>query len=161
MPRRKVRNPVAGMLLTLGETFIIGLGLCLPTFVIPVPELDFIYLGFAFLAAGVVAGRETIAGFMGFLGAFVGGAAAAGLWVSLVGATALSVSLPLPSQDLLIPLFFGVLAGVGGTITGRLAVRRVEHMADQPPDHRTCERCGSRVGLAARTCWSCKAVLRA
>ena len=83
VPRRKIRNPVTGMLFTLGEAFVIGLGLCLPTFIIPVPELDFIYLGFAFLAAGVVAGRETIAGFMGFLGAFVGGAAAAGLIVGL------------------------------------------------------------------------------
>ena len=153
-----LRNPMAGTAITLGEALVLGLGVCLPTLLIPIFELRLLYLGFAFLFVGMVAGRESIAGFLGFAGAFVGASLATGLWFALLGW--LGMPLPLGGWDLLVAVAYGAFGGAGGTITGKLGIRRLQRMVDRVPRNRTCDRCGSRVGLASRKCWSCKATLR-
>ena len=153
-----VRNPMTGTLATLGETLALGFGVCLPTLLIPIFELRLLYLGFALLLVGMVAGRESIAGFLGFAGGFVGASLAAGLWFAVLGW--LGTPLPLGGWDLVVMTAYGALGGAGGTITGKLGIRRLQRMVDRVPRNRTCDRCGSRVGLASRKCWSCKATLR-
>ena len=153
-----VRNPLTGTLMTLGEASVLGLAVCLPTLFLPIFELRLLYLGFAFLFAGLVAGRESLAGFLGFAGAFVGASLAAATWFAVLGW--LGTPLSLGGWDLLVMIAYGALGGAGGTITGKLGIRRLQRMVDRVPRNRICERCGSRVGLTARKCWSCKATLR-
>ena len=76
---------MTGTVVTLSETLDLEFGECLPTLLTPIFELRLHNLGFAFLLVGMAAGRERIAGFLGFAGAFVGASLATGLWFALVG----------------------------------------------------------------------------
>lgn len=154
----RVRNPMAGTLVTLAESLGVGFALCIPTIFIPIFELRLLYLGFAVLGTGFLAGRASIAGFLGFAGAFIGTFLAIYIWLSIAGW--LGAPLPLWGLDIFFALGFGALGGLGASATGALGVRRVERMIASAPKTRTCERCGSRVGIAARKCWSCRATLR-
>jgi len=166
-----VRNPILGVAVTLGKSLGYGLVACAPMVLLPflvglrLPfELQLVYLGFAFFFVGVLAGRASIVGFLGFIGAFLGMAFAATVWFtvlpSFVALSGLTSAFPLPGWELPVAFLLGAIGGLGGMVTGKLGLRRVQHIAATVPKTRKCERCGSRVGLAARKCWSCRATLR-
>lgn len=149
---------MSATLVTLGGSFAGGFAVALPSLLIPIFELRLIYLGFALLATGALAGRASLAGFLGFAGGFIGTSLAAMFWLTVAGY--LGFTFPLTGWDLPFALALGALGGAGAAATGALGVRRVERLVGEAPKTRTCERCGSRVGIAARKCWSCRATLR-
>jgi len=166
-----VRNPILGVTVTLVKSLGYGLVADLPMVFLPfligldVPfELQLFYLGFAFFFLGAVAGRSSIVGFLGFVGAFLGLAFAALLcWTvlpSLYALLGLTVAVPPPAWEVPLAFLLGGVGGLGGMVTGKLGLRRVQHIAENVPTLRKCDRCGSRVGLSASKCWSCRATLR-
>lgn len=160
----EVHNPISGMAVTLGKSLGLGLLVCIATLFLPAAELQLVYLGFAFFFVGVFAGRASIVGFLGFVGALLGTALAAILWFTVLPSflplPGFASPFPLPGWELPLVFLLGAVGGLGGMVTGKLGLRRVEQIAATVPKSRTCERCGSRVGLAARKCWSCRASLR-
>jgi ribosomal protein L40E len=140
----RVRNPLAGFVITifaaLGFSFIIGV----PILFFPQPELVYFYLPFALFGIGMYAGRS---GFLGALG-FVGGTIVPQGW-------------PLWPSGLafLLDAAFGAACGLGGLVAGKLGLRRIERMSETGLKMRRCLKCGAKVGVAARKCWSCRAYL--
>ncbi len=149
---RKLRNPLSGFAITilgsLGLTFLMSLPILWPT-LLPI-ELRMIILAFVVFAMGAVAGRSSLLGFMGFVGAFVGGFFGAVLGQYLFAPT---------GWEFLLALGFGAACGLGGLVTGKLGLRRVASAVRHMPQSRRCMRCGARVGLSATKCWSCRAYL--
>lgn len=146
----KFRNPLHGLVLTvlvsLGVTFLAGIGvLFLPFF-----ELRLFVLGFIALGAGILGGRTSLLGFIGLCGSFLGGFLGAFLLQSLFWPT---------GWEVLFALGLGGIAGLGGLITGKLGPRRAAQDLETMLRSRRCPRCGTRVGLSASRCWSCRAVL--
>jgi len=146
----KVRNPLAGLALTLLGSFGLCMVVAIPALFIPYFELRIFYLALVVFGVGILAARASFLGSLGFAGSITGGFA--GLW--------LFQTLFWPnSWQFLLALGLGALCGLGGMVTGKLGLRKVERMAEELPKSRRCQRCGVRVGVAARKCWSCRAYL--
>ncbi len=146
----KVRNPLAGFALTI--LWALGLS-ALVTFActfIPFLEFRLFFLGFALFGAGALAGRQSYLASLGFVGGYLGGFV--GLYV---------VQMFFWWNPWLFPMTAALAAacGLGGAMTGKLGLRRLERAAQAASKTRHCPRCGSRVGPTARKCWDCKAYL--
>jgi len=148
-----VRNPLSAFLVTIIAAFGLSILVAIPILFIPKEmfELRLFVVALGVFGVGAVAGRSSIIGSMGFVGALVGG---------FFGTLAFQMFL-WPTGDWLYPLSlcFGALCGLGGLITGKLGLRRVEKIVQSMPQARRCQRCGAKVGLTARKCWSCRAFL--
>lgn len=152
---RRTLNPLRALFGTIGRSAAFGVLLALPTLILPflgLPfwELQAYLLSFLFLAAGFLAGRAAIAGFLGASGAWVGGTLSAFLFQSVFWS---------PGPNVLLVAAYGGLCALGGAIAGKMDSRRLEIALREQPRNRLCTRCGSRVGLIARKCWSCKSHL--
>ena len=145
-----VRNPLVGFALAILEAALLsGLAGFASTF-IPYTEFRLFFLGLALFGAGLFAGRKTYLGSLGsvagYLGAFVGLYVAEQLfWTN-------------PWMELL-ALGLALAAALGGFVTGKLGVIRLDRVRSVRPGPRRCRNCGARVGLSAHKCWSCKASL--
>lgn len=163
MPRpsmAEARNPLSALgvtiVVTTAITFFAGLILILiPMYVIPVIELRVFelrvfILGFIAFGAGIVAGRSSLIGLIGFTGGFLGG---------FVAAVLLQLFLWPTGWELILSLALGAIAGGGSLITAKLGFRGLETILGSMRPTRRCPRCNSHVGLNARKCWSCRAIL--
>ena len=152
-----VRNPLSGLALTilgaLGLSFLVGL----PILFLPAREIGLLYLPFVLFGIGMFAGRSSYIGFMGFAGATLGAFVGMYAFRSLF----LPTGWPMwPSGwGILLDVGFALACGLGGLATGKLGLRRIERMTAHGPKVRRCRRCGAKVGLTARKCWSCRAYL--
>lgn len=146
----KVRNPLVGLALTLLAAFGLSALAAVPILFIPYIELSLFYLALVMFGAGILAGRASFLGSLGFAGSIMGGFAGLLLFQAFFWSNA---------WQYLLALAFGALCGLGGMVTGKLGMRRVTRLAETLPKLRRCQRCGARVGLAARKCWSCRAYL--
>ncbi len=147
---KAVRNPLSGFVLTILSALGLSVLASVPVLFVPYVELQVVILGFVMFAVGVVAGRWSLLGSMGYVGAFVGG---------FFGFLAFQFLLWPTGWEYLLALLYGAIGGLGGAVTGKLGLRRVEKMVQSMPKSRRCQRCGARVGLSARKCWSCRAYL--
>ena len=152
-----VRNPLVGFGLTNlaagGLSFLVGV----PILFLPAPELVLFYLPFALFGVGVFAGRTTFLGSLGFLGSTIG----AVLGVYLVQILFMPGGWPMwPLEwEFLMTLGFAAACGLGGFASGKLGLRRIERTVDNAPKMRRCLKCGEKVGISARKCWSCHSYL--
>lgn len=153
MAQGPVRNPLAGFALaSLASALLSAVaGWASMTF-IPYTEFRLFAAGFALVAIGAVASRRVFLGSLGFVGAYLGG------FLGFYFAELLFW--PNPWQEL-IALGIGLAAGLGGFISGRIGVLKLDRMRKFAPAPRRCRKCGERVGESARKCWSCKASLPA
>ena len=153
----RVRNPLAGFAITifasLGFSFIMGV----PILFFPQPELVYFYLPFALFGIGMYAGRS---GFLGALG-FLGGTIGSFVGVYLFQSTFVPQGWPMwpAAWAFLLDAAFGAACGLGGLVSGKLGLRRIERMSETGLKMRRCLKCGAKVGVAARKCWSCRAYL--
>lgn len=152
-----VRNPLAGFGITicvsLGLSFFAGLGVR----ILPQPELVYLYLPFALFGIGMFAGRGGFLGSVGFVGATIG---------AFIGTYAVQLLFipwgwPMWPADwtVLLTLAFGAACGLGGLVMGKIGLRRIDRLSEHGPKMRRCLRCGVKVGVAARKCWSCRGYL--
>ncbi|HKZ99227.1 MAG TPA: hypothetical protein VJ326_06530 [Thermoplasmata archaeon] len=153
----KVRNPLASLALTILGAFGGSIVLSIPMLFLGYVGLDYFelelfILAFAAFGSGLLAGRASLLGSMGLVGCLLGGFVGFLLFQMFLWQTGTGL-------DFLLSLALGGLCGLGGFSTGKLAVRRVERAIQDLPKLRKCQRCGTRVGLTARRCWSCKAFL--
>jgi len=151
----RLRNPLTSLLLTILAAAGLAALVAVPVLVFPwvglkVFELQVFYLGFASFMAGMLAGRASFIGSMGLVGALLGGFVGILVFQFIIWPTGL---------EYFLALGMGGLSGLGGLVTGKLGVRRVQRAIQELPELRRCQRCGSRVGLSALRCWSCKAYL--
>lgn len=152
-----VRNPLAGFGLTivgaLGLSFLVGF----PILFLPDRGLIYFYLPFALFGAGFFAGRTTFLGSLGFIGGTMGG------FLGLYAFQSLFMQKGWPflpvGWTVLITFAFGAACGLGGLATGKLGLHRIERMSAHAPRMRRCPKCGAKVGVAARKCWSCRSYL--
>ena len=152
-----VRNPFSALIVTIlsamGLTFLVGV----PVTFLPYIELQLLVMAFAAVAVGAVAGRSSLIGSMGFVGALVGGFFGSFLFLLVVAEPYffwITTGWELP-----IALAIGALCGLGGLLTGKLGLRRIERALGAMPRSRRCSKCGAKVGITARKCWSCRAYL--
>jgi ribosomal protein L40E len=153
-----VRNPLSAFIVTILGALGLSIVSAIPTLFIPVLlgpsfELQLIVLSFVLVGVGAVAGRSSIIGSMGFIGAFVGGFGGILLFQMIPGLWATA------GWEFMLALYLGALCGVGGLLTGKLGLKRVEKIVSAMPQTRRCQRCGAKVGISARKCWSCRAFL--
>jgi ribosomal protein L40E len=156
----EIRHPVAGFVITiLGSTGLSFLAALPLLFLTPLTqrEIVYFYLPFALFAVGMFAGRSGFLGSLGFIGATMGG------FIGTYAFQALFIprGWPLWPADwtILLTLAFGAACGAGGLAMGKLGMRRVEQITQRAPKMRRCLKCGAKVGMAARKCWSCRAYL--
>ena len=158
MPRpsmAEARNPLSALAVTIAVTtaitFLAGLILIfIPVFELTIFELRVFILGFIAFGAGIVAGRSSLIGLIGFTGGFLGG---------FVAAVLLQLFLWPTGWELILSLALGAIAGGGSLITAKLGFRGLETILGSMRPTRRCPRCNSHVGLNARKCWSCRAAL--
>jgi len=152
-----VRNPLAGFGITicvsLGLSFLAGL----PVLILPQREIVYFYLPFALFGVGLFAGRGGFLGLVGFVGATLG---------AFIGTYAVQLLFvpqgwPMWPADwtVLMTLAFGAACGLGGLVMGKIGLRRIDRLSEHGPKMRRCLRCGAKVGIAARKCWSCHGYL--
>lgn len=152
-----VRNPLAGF----GITIFAALPLCflvgIPFLFLPQAELVYFYLPFALFGVGMLSGRSGFLGILGFVGGTLGGFVGIYLFQSLF----VPQGWPIWPAGLaiLLDLAFGAICGAGGLVMGRLGLRRIERISEHAMKMRRCLKCGAKVGIAARKCWSCRAYL--
>ncbi len=146
-----LRNPLAGFALAILVSAILSGIVGYATTYIPYVEFQLFFLGFALFAVGVFAGRRTFMGTLGFVGSYLG--AFVGLYISelLFWVNA--------SNPEIMALVFSLAAGLGGLVTGKLGLVRLDRIRHITPGLRRCQACGARVGASAHKCWSCKATL--
>ncbi len=146
----KVRNPLVGFAFTILGALGLSALVTLASTLIPFLEFRLFFLGFALFGAGAFVGRQSYLASLGFVGGYLG--AFVGLYI-------------IQAFFWWNPWLFAMTAalaaacGLGGAMTGKLGVRRLERAAQQAPKTRRCPRCGSRVGPTARKCWDCRAYL--
>lgn len=152
-----IRNPLAGFGITIFGALALSFLAGIPVLFLPQRELVYFYLPFALFGVGMFSGRSGFLGSLGFIGATLGG---------FVGIHAFQLLFvpqgwPMWSADWTILLNFalGLICGTGGLVMGKLGLRRVEKITEHAPKMRRCKRCGAKVGIAARKCWSCRATL--
>jgi hypothetical protein len=146
----KIRNPLAGFALTI--LWALGLA-ALVTFAstfIPYLEFRLFFLGFALFGAGVLAGRQSYLASLGFVGSYLGG---------FVGMYLIQIFFWWNPWLYLMTTLLSVACALGGAMTGKLGLRRLDRATEEAPKVRRCPRCGSRVGPTARRCWDCRAFL--
>ncbi len=146
-----VRNPLAGFVLAILEAALLSGVAGFATTFIPYTEFRLFALGLGLFAVGVFSGRKTYLGSLGFVGAYLG--AFLGFYISeqLFWAN--------PSMAELLALALAFAAALGGLVTGKLGVIKLDRIQAARPTLRRCHNCGARVGLSANKCWSCKASL--
>ena len=150
MESTPLRNPLAGFVLAiLASALLSGIVGFASTF-IPFMEFRLFFLGFALFGVGVFAGRRTFLGSLGFVGAYLG--AFLGLYL------AEQLFWTNGYMEILALAFAGA-AGLGGLVTGKLGLVRLNRLQVVTPGPRRCHACGARVGVSAHKCWSCKATL--
>ena len=146
-----VRNPLSAFIITILVALGLSLLVAIPIgLLVPIFELKLIILSFVLVVIGAVAGRSSMIGSMGFVGSLVGGFFGTFLFQMFFFPT---------DWVFLLSLFWAGLCGLGGLLTGKLGLRRVERALSSMPQQRRCQRCGARVGITARKCWSCRAFL--
>lgn len=152
MASETVRNPLAGFMLAILSALGLSAVAGYASTYVPYMEFRLFFLGFAFFGIGAFAGRKTYLGSLGFVGAYLGTFLgfylveqffAADFWIG--------------PQALALVLAFA--AGLGGFVTGKIGVHRLERQQRFTSGLRRCSSCGARVGVSARKCWSCKATL--
>jgi hypothetical protein len=147
-----VRNPLAGFAIASLASFVLSAVAGVLSMSIPFTEFRLFALGFGLFTIGALSSRKVFLGSLGFVGAYLGGFL--GFYLSELFVW------PNPWQELL-ALAVGLAAGVGGFVSGKIGVIRLERMGRFAPTQRRCHNCGERVGMSARKCWSCKASLPA
>lgn len=157
MAQTIARNPLSGFMLAILVS-LIGAGIVgyVSTYV-PYLEFRLFFIGFGLLAVGYIAGRRTFLGSLGFVGTYLGafvGFYAAESWFWGRAPTDLAFL----SLELL-AFVMALAAGLGGFLSGKLGIVRLERARATQPLVRRCSSCGARVGWSAHKCWSCKAVL--
>ena len=147
-----VRNPLAGFGVTIGVALGLSAVFVWPvvTFVPAYFEFWTFTLGFLMFGAGVFAARSSYLGSFGFLGGFIGGFVGFYIGESLFW---------INTYAFILALVMGGACGLGGFVSGKLGVARIEQASRIPRGYRRCRRCGARVGAEAERCWSCKAAL--
>ncbi len=146
----EIRNPLAGLAFTIAWAAGLSAAVTFASTFVPFLEFRLFFLGFALFGAGTLAGRQSYLASLGFVGAFLG--AFAGLYV-------IQLLFWYNAWMFLLSLAMAAACGIGGAVTGKLGLRRIELAAIMAPKTRRCPRCGSRVGVSARKCWDCKAYL--
>ncbi len=147
-----VRNPLAGF----GITILMAMALAalfvwpVVTFVPAYFEFWAFALGFLLFGTGVLAARSSYLGSLGFLGGFIGGFVGFYIGESLFWLN----TYPFP-----LALAMALPCGLGGLVSGKLGVLKIERASRVAQGFRRCKRCGARVGAQAEKCWSCKAAL--
>lgn len=152
-----IRNPLAGFGLTTLATLALSFLVCVPILFLPDREMLFFFVPFALFGVGAFAGRTTFLGSLGFIGGTIGGFVGIYLFQVLF----LPTGWPIWSGDwtVLMTLGFAALCGLGGFATGKLGLRRIDRLTDLAPKMRRCLKCGAKVGVEARKCWSCRSYL--
>src|SRR5881296_1946275 len=56
-------------------------------------------------------------------------------------------------------LGFVAACGLGGAASGKLGLKRIDRLTERAPKMRRCLKCGAKVGMSARKCWSCRSYL--
>ncbi len=157
MARPIAGNPLSGFMLAILMS-LIGAGIVgYVSAYVPYLEFRLFFIGFALLAVGYLAGRRTFLGSLGFVGAYLGafvGLYAAETWFWGRAPTDLAFL----SLELL-AFLMALAAGLGGFLSGKLGIIRLERARARTPAVRRCSSCGARVGASAHKCWSCKAIL--
>lgn len=148
--RMAVRNPLAGFVLTILVALGLSAVLVGPAALLPYLEFRLFYLAFALFGAGVLAGRNAYLGVLGLIGASLG---------AFVGVYVGEVVFWWNTYEVVLAALLALPCGLGGLVTGKLGIRRIEQASADAPVLRRCKRCGSRVGPKAEKCWSCKASL--
>ncbi len=151
------RNPLSGFMLAILVS-LLGAGIVgyLSTYV-PYLEFRLFFVGFGLLAVGYLSARRTFLGSLGFVGTYLGafvGFYAAETWFWGRAPTDLAFL----SLELL-AFVMAFAAGLGGLLSGKLGIIRLERAQARQPSVRRCSSCGARVGWSAHKCWSCKAIL--
>ena len=150
MAAAPVRNPLAGFMLAILTSVALSAAVSFASTFIPFLEFRLFFLGMALFGVGALAGRRTFLGSLGFLGAYLG---------AFVGLYLIEQIFWVNPWIELIALVLGLAAGLGGFVTGKIGVARLERSAKYMPGLRRCSSCGARVGASAHKCWSCKATL--
>lgn len=145
-----VRNPLAGFALASTVSALLSGVVGYVGTYIPYTEFRLFFDAFALFAVGAFAARKTFLGSVGFIGAYLGGFL--GFYVSEL------IAWPNPWMELM-ALGVGLAAGLGGLVSGKVGVIKLDRIQRFAPTQRRCQKCGSRVGMNARKCWSCKASL--
>ncbi len=146
-----LRNPLVGFALAILVSAILSGIVGYAATYIPFLEFQLFFLGFALFAVGVFAGRRTFMGTLGFVGSYLG--AFVGLYL------AEQLFWPSTTSMEIMALVFSLAAGLGGLVTGKLGILRLDRIQRITPGLRRCQACGARVGISAHKCWSCKATL--
>src|SRR3989442_14169716 len=145
-----VRNPLSSFVVTilgaLGLTIIVSI----PSLFLTIFELKMIVLSFVLVGVGAVAGRSSIIGSMGFVGAFVGGFTGFLLFQWILW--------PTVGLEFMLALYLGALCGLGGLLTGKLRLRRGGKIVQAMPQTPPRARCGAKGGSTARTGRALRAV---
>ncbi len=150
MASASVRNPLAGFVLAILVALALSAMAGFASALIPYMEFRLFFLGVTLFGVGAMAGRRTYLGSLGFFGAYLG--AFAGLYLTE------QIFWPTPWMQLF-ALGLALASGLGGFVTGKIGVAKLERAAQYTPGIRRCSSCGARVGASAHKCWSCKATL--
>jgi len=153
-----VRNPLAGFAITIFGALALAFLVCFPYKFLPQPELVYFYLPFALFGVGMLSGRSGFLGTLGFVGATLGGFLGIYAFQQLPFVPQTWPLWP-PGLTFLLDFAFGALCGAGGLVMGRIGLRRIDRVAEHAMKMRRCLKCGAKVGIAARKCWSCRAYL--
>jgi hypothetical protein len=139
------------MLASLEAVLLSALAVFLVSLFVPYLEFRLFFLGLALFGIGAFAGRKTYLGSLGFMGAYLG--AFVGFYLSEIIFWSTNPMMELTALSL------ALASGLGGFVTGKLGVRKLERIERFAPGVRRCSNCGARVGTSAHKCWSCKATL--
>jgi len=157
-----VRNPLAGFGITILGTVALSFLVGIPILFLP-RDLAYFYFPFVLFAVGVFAGRTTFIGSLGFMGALIGGIVGVYAFQALFlpAGWPLTAGVPvwLTGNSFITVLLFGTSCGLGGAASGKLGLKRIERLTDRAPKMRRCLKCGAKVGMSARKCWSCRSYL--
>jgi ribosomal protein L40E len=157
-----VRNPLAGFAITILGTVALSFLVGIPILLLP-RDLVYFYLPFALFAVGVFSGRTTFLGSLGFMGALIGGIVGVYAFQALFlpAGWPLTTGVPvwLTGTSVITILLFGSACGLGGAASGKLGLKRIERLTERAPKMRRCLKCGAKVGVSARKCWSCRSFL--
>lgn len=147
-----VRNPLAGFGITILVATALSAVFVWPvvTFVPAFFEFWTFTLGFLLFASGVLAARSSYLGSLGFLGGFIGGFVGFYIGESLFWPN---------TYPFLLAVAMAFFCGLGGLVSGKLGILKIERASRVAQSYRRCKRCGARVGPQAEKCWSCKAAL--
>ena len=157
-----VRNPLAGFGITILGTAALSFLVGIPIVFLP-RDLAYFYFPFVLFAVGVFSGRTTFIGSLGFMGALIGGIVGVYAFQALFlpAGWPLTAGIPpwLTGTSFITVLLFGAASGLGGAASGKLGLKRIERLTDRAPKMRRCLKCGPKVGMSARKCWSCRSYL--